>query len=59
MEVIYEENFKKVLLVLTGCAAKDDFDDYSVTENPPADYLSAETEFSEYDGRAPAEFTVK
>lgn len=37
-------------LLLTGCAAKDDFADYSVTEYPPADYLSAETEFSEYDG---------
>lgn len=41
-----------VLLFLTGCAgkAKDDFADYSVTEYPPIEYLSAETEFPEYDG---------
>ncbi len=39
-----------VLLLLTGCASKDDFADYSVTEYPPIEYLSAETEFSEYDG---------
>lgn len=37
-------------LLLTGCAAKDDFADYSVTEYPPVEYLSAETEFAEYDG---------
>lgn len=37
-------------LLLTGCAAKDDFADYSVTEYPPIEYLSAEAEFSEYDG---------
>ncbi|MDE6728115.1 MAG: hypothetical protein K2J80_09295 [Oscillospiraceae bacterium] len=47
-----------VLLLLTGCAAKDedsladydDFADYSVTEFPPVEFLSAETEFAEYDG---------
>lgn len=53
--------FCAVLLLLTGCAAKDeddisvfsnydDFADYSVTEYPPVEYLSAETEFTEYDG---------
>lgn len=50
-----------VLLLLTCCAARDeddisgfsdydDFVDYSVTEFPPIEYLSAETEFAEYDG---------
>ena len=47
-----------VLLLLTGCAAKDedslaDYDDladYSVTEFPPVKFLSAKTEFAEYDG---------
>lgn len=46
------------LLLLTGCAAKDedsladydDFADYSVTEFLPVEFLSAETEFAEYDG---------
>lgn len=38
------------LLLTTGCAAKDDFADYSVTEYPPVEYLSAETELAEYDG---------
>ena len=38
------------LLLLTGCAAKDDFADYSVTEYPPVEYLSAKTEYAEYDG---------
>lgn len=41
-----------VLILLASCAAKDDFTDYSVTEYPPIEYLSAETEFSEYDGNA-------
>ena len=43
-----------LLLLLTGCAAKDDFADYSVTEYPPIEYLSAETEFAEYDGNTEA-----
>ena len=41
-----------LLLLLTGCAAKDDFADYSVIEYSSVEYLSAETEFSEYDGSA-------
>lgn len=42
--------FAALLLFITGCAAKDDLDDSSVTEYPPIEYLSAETEFAEYDG---------
>lgn len=44
--------FAVLLLFITGCAAKDDLDDRSVTEYPPVEYLSAETEFAEYDGNA-------
>ena len=44
--------FAVLLLFMTGCAAKDDLDDRSVTEYPTVDYLSAETEFAEYDGNA-------
>ncbi|MDE6732781.1 MAG: hypothetical protein K2J77_07905 [Oscillospiraceae bacterium] len=43
-----------LLLLIAGCAAKDDFADYSVTEHPQIEYLSAETEFAEYDGNAEA-----
>lgn len=39
-----------VLLLLTGCSSGDDFDDYSVTERPPVENVSAKTEFAEYDG---------
>ena len=39
-----------VLLLLTGCAAKDDFADYEFSEPPAVEGLTAETEFSEYDG---------
>lgn len=38
------------LLLLTGCARKDDFDDRPVIDYPPIEYLSAKTEFTEYDG---------
>ena len=37
-------------LLLTGCAAKDDFADYSLDEPPQVDGISAKTEFAEYDG---------
>ncbi|MDE7362326.1 MAG: hypothetical protein K2N38_10380 [Oscillospiraceae bacterium] len=38
------------LLLLTGCAPKDDFDDYEFVEYPPVENVSARTEFEEYDG---------
>ena len=37
-------------ITLSGCSPKDDFDDYSVTEHPPVENISAKTEFEEYDG---------
>lgn len=39
-----------VLLLLTGCSPKDDFDDYEIVEYPPVENVSAKTEFDEYDG---------
>lgn len=39
-----------VLLLLTGCTHKDDFADYVFSDYPPIENITAETEFSEYDG---------
>ena len=41
-----------LLLFITGCAAKDDFAGPLAANYLPVDYLSAETEFAEYDGNA-------
>lgn len=41
-----------LLLFMTGCAAKDDFAGHFAANYPPVEYLSAETEFAEYDGNA-------
>lgn len=40
------------LLLLTGCAPKDDFADYETVEYHPVENVSAATEFEEYDGNA-------
>ena len=39
-----------VLLLLTGCSPKDDFDDYDHAELRPSENVAAVTEFEEYDG---------
>lgn len=41
-----------VLLLLTGCAPKDDFADYEFVEPPAIAGVTAQTEFSEYDGKS-------
>lgn len=41
-----------LLLFMTGCAAKDDFAGHFAANYLPIEYLSAETEFAEYDGNA-------
>lgn len=37
-------------VTLTGCAPKDDFADYEFVEPPAVEGVTAQTEFSEYDG---------
>ncbi len=39
-----------MILLLTGCAAKDDFADYSAYDYPPVENISAKTQLTEYDG---------
>ena len=41
-----------VLLLLTGCSPKDDFDDNEFVEYPSVENVSARTEFDEYEGDA-------
>ncbi len=39
-----------VLLLLTGCAPRDDFSEYELPDFLPIENVTAETEFSEYPG---------